>query len=63
METFGFHGAFYIFAASNFATAVWAGFTIPDNRGLSLVKVEENYESQKKQKISVISEPLLMEKV
>ena len=62
LEMLGFHGAFYIFAASNFAAVVWAAFTIPDNRGLSLVKVEQNYESQKKQKMSVKNEPLSVEK-
>jgi hypothetical protein len=26
---------------------LWGAYTIPDNRGLSLVRVEENYEKEK----------------
>ena len=48
LESMQFHGTFYMYAAANVAAVLWGAFTIPDNRGLSLAKVEENYESQKK---------------
>ena len=48
LETMQFHGTFYMYAAANFAAVLWGAFTIPDNRGLSLAKVEENYETAKK---------------
>jgi hypothetical protein len=51
-----FYGTFYLYAGANFAAALWATFTIPDNRGLSLVKVEENYESQNKAKTANANE-------
>jgi hypothetical protein len=48
-----FHGTFYMYAGANLAAVLWAAFTIPDNRGLSLVKVEQNYEKKSKQRDDV----------
>lgn len=47
LDTLQFYGTFYLYAAANFAAMLWGLFTIPDNRGLSLVKVETNYENSK----------------
>jgi hypothetical protein len=44
-----------MYAAANLAALLWGAFTIPDNRGLSLSKVEENYESQKKNDIESVN--------
>ena len=44
----GFHGACYIYAVLAFLCAFWGAATIPDNRGKSLVKVEEFYENKTK---------------
>ena len=44
----GFHGACYIYAILAFLCAFWGAATIPDNRGKSLVKVEEFYENKSK---------------
>jgi hypothetical protein len=52
-----FHGTFYMYAGANFAAVLWAAFTIPDNRGLSLVKVEQNYET-KINKVAMTSRPI-----
>ena len=43
----GFHGAFLVYGAIGLAICLWGIKTIPDNRGKSLVKVEEMYESAK----------------
>ena len=45
----GFHGACCIYAIMAFLCAFWGAATIPDNRGKSLVKVEEFYENKTKQ--------------
>ena len=45
-----FHGTFYMYASVQFLALLWGSYTIPDNRGLSLVRVEENYEEQKSDK-------------
>jgi len=42
-----------MYAGANLAAVLWAAFTIPDNRGLSLVKVEQNYEKKSKQRDDV----------
>ena len=42
-----FHGTFYMYACLQFTALLWAAYTVPDNRGLSLVKVEKNYEAEK----------------
>ena len=44
--TLGFHGACCIYAIMAFLCAFWGAATIPDNRGKSLVKVEEFYENK-----------------
>ena len=41
----GFHGACCFYAIMAFLCAFWGAATIPDNRGKSLVKVEEFYEN------------------
>ncbi len=45
VESFNFYGAFFIYACVVLATMLWGFFTIPDNRGLSLAKVEEKLSS------------------
>jgi hypothetical protein len=45
IEYLQFFGTFYFYAAVQFAALLWGFFMIPDNRGLSLAKVEENFES------------------
>ena len=42
----GFHGACCIYAILAYLCAFWGAATIPDNRGKSLVKVEEFYEDK-----------------
>ena len=37
-------GVFLIYAVMGLICALWGAFTMPDNRGKSLVKVEELYE-------------------
>jgi len=49
LEALKFYGTFYLYCGANVAAMLWGLFTIPDNRGLSLVRVEENYESQTKE--------------
>ena len=39
-----FFGTFYFYATIQFVALLWGFFMIPDNRGLSLAKVEENFE-------------------
>jgi hypothetical protein len=38
---------FYFYAGLQTVALLWGAYTIPDNRGLSLVRVEENYEKEK----------------
>ena len=45
-KAFGFHGACCFYALMAFICAIWGAITIPDNRGKSLVKVEEFYEKK-----------------
>ena len=42
----GFHGACIGFVTIGVIHAVWGAVTIPDNRGKSLVKVEEHFENK-----------------
>jgi hypothetical protein len=42
----GFHGACIVYTSVSFILVMWAAFIIPDNRGMSLVKVEEQYENK-----------------
>ena len=39
-----FHGLFFLYGAAGLVNCFWALKTIPDNRGKSLVKVEETFE-------------------
>jgi MFS family permease len=48
IDSFQFHGTFYFYAVIAFITMLWGMFTIPDNRGLSLAKVEANFATDKK---------------
>ena len=41
-----FHGLFFLYGAIGFVSCLWGLKTIPDNRGKSLVKVEEMYEKK-----------------
>jgi MFS family permease len=45
VETFNFYGAFFFYAFTALVAMLWGFFTIPDNRGLSLAKVEEKFSS------------------
>ena len=40
------HGLFFFYGASGIASCFWGLKTIPDNRGKSLIKVEEMYENK-----------------
>ena len=44
IEYLEFFGTFYFYATIQFVALLWGFFMIPDNRGLSLAKVEENFE-------------------
>ena len=44
-DIISFHGVFFFYSAMGIICALWGVFTIPDNRGKSLVKVEEIYEN------------------
>jgi len=45
IEAFDFYGTFFFYACTVLAAILWGFFTIPDNRGLSLAKVEEKFSS------------------
>ena len=45
-DYFTFHGLFFLYGAMGIVNCLWALKTIPDNRGKSLVKVEEMYEEK-----------------
>ena len=47
-NTLGLHGAFCFYSIMAFICAFWGAVTIQDNRGKSLVKVEEFYEDKAK---------------
>ena len=40
------HGVFFIYTIMGIITAIWGMICIPDNRGKSLVKVEETFEKK-----------------
>ena len=46
-----FFGTFYFYASVQFMALLWGFFMIPDNRGLSLAKVEEKFCSSNTQKL------------
>ena len=48
-NSFGLHGIFFFYGAIGFFYLSWGLKTIPDNRGKSLVKVEEMYEKKNEQ--------------
>jgi MFS family permease len=47
IENLQFHGTFYLYAVMAFMAMLWGMFTIPDNRGLSLAKVEAKFSTDK----------------
>ena len=47
-HAFGFHGACWFYATMGSLSAIWGFLTIPDNRGMSLVKVEQKFEKGQK---------------
>ena len=51
-----FHGLFFLYGSTGIINCLWALKTIPDNRGKSLVKVEEMYEEKINQEIRSVLE-------
>ncbi len=49
IEYFAFFGTFYFYAATSSLALMWGLYAIPDNRGLTLAKVEEKLNNTKKQ--------------
>jgi hypothetical protein len=47
IEKLQFHGTFYLYTVIAFMTMLWGMFNIPDNRGLSLAKVEAKFLTDK----------------
>ena len=47
-EVIGIHGVFYFFAAISLLCTIWGFIKIPETRGKSLVKVEEEMFEMKK---------------
>jgi len=47
VQALNFHGAFYFYAGTASLVMLWGIFNIPDNRGLSLAKVEAKMSSGK----------------
>ena len=45
------HGLLFMYGASGLASCIWGLKTIPDNRGKSLIKVEEMYEQKRESDI------------
>ena len=45
----GLNGICFMYASLGFLNTIWAICTIPDNRGISLVGVEESYEDRERQ--------------
>ena len=48
VQSLNFYGAFYFYAGTATLVMIWGIMTIPDNRGLTLAKVEEKMSSDKK---------------
>merc|ERR1719228_786372 len=46
-NSMGLCGVCLLYASMGYLNVIWGGVSIPDNRGKSLVKVEEFYESKK----------------
>ena len=56
IESLQFFGTFYFYAATSFLALLWGIYWIPDNRGLSLAKVEEKFASKSsKSKLEVVA--------
>ena len=45
-QLMGLYGLFFFYGITGIATCLWGLKTIPDNRGKSLIKVEEMYEKK-----------------
>ena len=45
-DAIGLHGLCFLYTGMGIINAIWGAYTIPDNRGKSLVKVEEMYENK-----------------
>ena len=45
-DALGMYGLCFLYTLVGFLSALWGFLTIPDNRGKSLVKVEEMYENK-----------------
>ena len=41
------HGCCFLYGGFAIINCIWGAYTIPDNRGKSLVKVEEMYEKKR----------------
>ena len=50
----GLHGVCYLYASLGLINTFWSLCTIPDNRGLSLIRVEESYQSQEEEQQSLL---------
>jgi len=48
-EYLQFFGTFYLYAAITCLALLWGLYSIPDNRGLTLAKVEEKLNNMKNQ--------------
>ena len=58
INTFEFYGTFYFYSFVCCLAVAWGAYSIPENRGLSLVKVEEHYEAiNASKKASTASKP------
>ncbi len=45
----GLHGVFFVYAGCSLIIAIWGWISIQDNRGKSLIKVEESYDKKRPQ--------------
>ncbi len=48
VDFMGFAGTYYVYTGVSVAMAIWGFVTIPDNRGKTLVQVEQFYEEGQK---------------
>ena len=46
----GIHGVCYLYASLGLLNTFWSICTIPDNRGMSLIRVEESYERREERR-------------
>jgi len=54
LNLLGFHGTFWVYSGVGFGMAVYGWWVIPDNRGLSLVKIEDRMLRNGTQKLSKV---------